>query len=186
RMMLGTSTTSSAVVCTRHQNPGQPDDWWMVTYCAKPLLRSPFAYPRGLLGALRPYRDPVRAFSLRRDEDMAMRIEHYEFGRIRINGREQHADLLLTPTRVLPGLWRREGHVLAIEDLDAVLAEQPRRLVVGTGAWGRMRPESGLEQALHQRAILMEAMPTAEAVRRINELLDLGETDWTAALHLTC
>lgn len=46
--------------------------------------------------------------------------------------------------------------------------------------------EPGLEQALHQRAVHMEAMPTAEAVRRINELLDLGDADWTAALHLTC
>ena len=115
-----------------------------------------------------------------------MRIEHYEFGRIRIDGSKQHADLLLTPTHVLPDWWRREGHVLALEDLDAVLAEQPRRLVVGTGAWGRMRPEPDLEQALRQRAILMEAMPTADAVRRINELLDLGEMDWMAALHLTC
>jgi hypothetical protein len=115
-----------------------------------------------------------------------MRIEHYEFGRIRIDGREEHADLLLTPTRVLPGWWRREGHVLALQDLDAVIEEQPRRLVVGTGAWGRMRPEPGLEQALRQRAVEMEVMPTAEAVRRINELLDLGDVDWTAALHLTC
>jgi hypothetical protein len=40
-------------------------------------------------------------------------IEHYEFGLIRIDGREEHADLLLTPTRVLRGWWRREGHVLA-------------------------------------------------------------------------
>ncbi|HET6949602.1 MAG TPA: MTH938/NDUFAF3 family protein [Acidimicrobiales bacterium] len=115
-----------------------------------------------------------------------MRIEHYEFGRIRIDGREEHADLLLTPSRVVRGWWRREGHVLALEDLDPVLGEHPRRLVVGTGASGRMRPEPGLEQALRQRAVLMEAMPTAEAVRRINELLDLGEVDWTAALHLTC
>jgi hypothetical protein len=78
----------------------------------------------------------------------------------------QHADLLLTPTRVLSGWWRQESHVLALEDLDAVLAVQPRRLVVGTGAWGRMRPERGLEEALRQRSILMDAMPTAEAFRR--------------------
>lgn len=49
-----------------------------------------------------------------------------------------------------------------------------------------MRSEPGLEQALRQRAVEMEVMPTAEAVRRINELLDLGDVDWTAALHLTC
>ena len=89
-----------------------------------------------------------------------MRIEHYEFGQIRIDGREEHADLRLTPTRVLPGRWRREGHVLALQDLDAVLKEQPRRLMVGTGAWGRMRPDAGLEQALRQRAVDMEAMLT--------------------------
>ncbi|HET6949915.1 MAG TPA: hypothetical protein VFI47_06055 [Acidimicrobiales bacterium] len=31
-----------------------------------------------------------------------------------------------------------------------------------------------------------QPMPMAEAVRRLNELLDLGEVNWTAALHLTC
>lgn len=115
-----------------------------------------------------------------------VRIDHYEFGRIVIDGREERKDLILTRAGVHPHWWRREGHVLSLEDLDVALSGQPRILVVGTGAAGQMRPESGLAAALAAREVAMEAMPTTEAVERINELLGLGEVDWAAALHLTC
>lgn len=115
-----------------------------------------------------------------------MRIDHYEFGRIVIDGREERNDLILTRAGVHPHWWRREGHVLSLEDLDVALSCQPRILVVGTGAASQMRPESGLAAALSAGDIAMEAMPTAEAVERINELLGLGEVNWAAALHLTC
>jgi uncharacterized protein len=48
-----------------------------------------------------------------------------------------------------------------------------------------MLPERGLEQALAERGIRMEAMTTDRAVRRVNELLAEG-ANAAAALHLTC
>lgn len=115
-----------------------------------------------------------------------MRIDHYEFGRIVIDGEEQRRDLILTSEGVHPNWWRGEGHVLSLTDLDAVLDAEPDVLVVGTGAQGRMRPEEGLEEALREQGIRMEALPTGDAVRRVHELVDLGDVDWSAALHLTC
>ena len=55
--------------------------------------------------------------------------------------------------------WRREGHVLHLEDLGTLLDGHPERLVVGTGAYGGMRPD------------------------RINELFRLGAAGWAGALH---
>lgn len=115
-----------------------------------------------------------------------MHIDEYEYGRIVIDGREERRDVILTRAGVRPDWWRREGHVLEIDDLGTVLANPPDVLVVGTGTAGNMRPEPGLAQALAGRGVALEVMPTAEAVRRVNELVGLGEVDWAAALHLTC
>ncbi len=85
-----------------------------------------------------------------------------------------------------PVWWRREGHVLHLEDLGTLLDRHLERLVVGTGAYGRMRPAPGLEQELAARGVTVEVLPTAAAVDRINELLRVEAVDWASALHLTC
>jgi hypothetical protein len=73
-----------------------------------------------------------------------------------------------------------------LEDLGALLNRHPERLVVGTGAYGCMRPAAGLEQELAARGVAVEVLPTAAAVDRVNDLLGQGAAGWAAALHLTC
>ena len=110
-------------------------------------------------------------------------IEGYEFGRVTIDGREETRDVIVLPDRVVRDWWRRDGHGLVLEDLDEVLAELPERLLVGTGAHGRLRPDPGTLETLRARGVEVEVIPTAEAVRRYAEL-DPRTT--AAALHLTC
>jgi hypothetical protein len=110
-------------------------------------------------------------------------IAGYGFGRVTIDGREETRDVIVLPERVVRGWWRKDGHGLVLEDLEGVLEELPERLVVGTGAYGRMRPDPGTLEALRARGIDVEALPTAEAVARYAEL-DPQTT--AAALHLTC
>lgn len=111
------------------------------------------------------------------------RIEEYSFGRIVVNGEEQTQDLILLPDRVVTGWWRADGHKLALADLEEVLEELPERLLVGTGAQGRLRPEPATLRRLRDRGIEVEVLPTGEAVHRYGEL-DPRRT--AAALHLTC
>ena len=111
------------------------------------------------------------------------RIGHYEFGRIVVDGREETKDLLVLPDRVVRNWWRRDGHTLVLDDLVEVLDELPSHLVVGTGADGRMRPDPDTILQLQQRGVTVEALPTAQAVRRFGELDPTGAA---AALHLTC
>lgn len=113
-----------------------------------------------------------------------MTIEEYEYGRIVVDGREERRDLILTRSGIHPNWWRENGHSLTLDDLQAVLAEPPEILVVGTGTSGNMRPVPGLETELGSRGIQVEIMPTLEAVNRFNELL--GVRNVAAALHLTC
>jgi hypothetical protein len=117
-------------------------------------------------------------------------IEGYGFGRVTIDGREETRDVIVLPERVVRGWWRKEGHGLVLEDLDDVLEdlddvldELPERLLVGTGAYGRMRPDPGVLEELRLRGVEVEVLPTPEAVERYGEL-DPRKT--AAALHLTC
>jgi hypothetical protein len=69
------------------------------------------------------------------------RIEGYTFGRAVVDGNEETRELIVLPHRVVRNWWRSDGHTLDLADLEDVLDELPERLVVGTGADGRMRPD---------------------------------------------
>jgi hypothetical protein len=111
------------------------------------------------------------------------RIDHYEFGRIVVDGRQEIKDLIILPDRVVRNWWRQEGHRLVLDDLGEVLDELPPHLVVGTGADGRMRPDPDTLRQLQERGMTVEALPTSQAVRRFSEL---DSARAAAALHLTC
>src|SRR4029453_17455396 len=115
-------------------------------------------------------------------EGMA-RLEDYSFGRLTVDGREHTRDLIVLPDRVVSDWWRREGHSLAMEDLNEVLDELPSRLVLGVGAHGRLRPDAAVIAELERRGVQVECLPTDAAVRRYGELDERGPA---AALHLTC
>lgn len=115
-----------------------------------------------------------------------MRIESYEFGRITVDGETHTADVIVHAEGVEGSWWRKEGHRLHIEDLTSVWDRRPERLVVGTGAYGRMVVPA--ETVAHARSlgIALEARPTAEAVALFNDLEAKRQTTVAAAFHLTC
>ena len=111
------------------------------------------------------------------------RLKDYSFGRIVVDGEEQTRDLIVLPHRVLTNWWRREGHSLAIEDFSEIEDELPEKLILGTGAHGRLRPPPDVIEELERRGIDVEVLHTDDAVRRY---ADLDERRTAAALHLTC
>jgi hypothetical protein len=111
------------------------------------------------------------------------RIEGYSFGRLTVDGRDETKDVIVLPERVVRGWWRREGHSFVLADLDEVLDELPKRLLIGTGAYGQMHPDPATLGVLRARGIEVEVLTTGEAVARYGQL-DPKRT--AAALHLTC
>jgi hypothetical protein len=111
------------------------------------------------------------------------RLDGYEFGRVLVDGEEHRRDLIVLPARVISDWRRRNGHELVLDDLEAVLDELPGRLVVGTGAYGRVRPDPEALAALRRRGIEVDVLPTGEAVRLFAELEPERSA---AALHLNC
>jgi hypothetical protein len=120
-----------------------------------------------------------------------MKIEHYSFGNITIDGKSYTSDVIIYPDRVDSSWWRKEGHNLHVEDLKDVVKAQPSILVIGAGAYGVMRVSREIIAHLESKGIKVHASKTSEAVDLFNKLQSkIGEGGKTevviAALHLTC
>ena len=114
-----------------------------------------------------------------------MKITHYEFGRISVNDKDYSSDVIIGADRVQDNWWRKEGHNLAIDDLDAVLKAKPEVVVIGSGYYGRMKVPNETRNYLEDQGIRVEVTKTSDAVAKFNEL----QKDYArivAALHLTC
>lgn len=113
-----------------------------------------------------------------------MHIDAYEFGMIVINGQTYHQDLLLWPGQIKADWWRRQSHLLQVEDVAEALAAHPEVLVVGAGQPGRMAVDPALAAYLKANGIDLVVKPTREACQAINALSATRRL--AAALHLTC
>lgn len=111
-------------------------------------------------------------------------IDAYRFGHIVIDGASHDADVIVFPDRVRGNWWRREGHSLHVEDLQEVLSAKPDTLVVGQGAYGRMRVPDETRRVVEAAGITLIAARTEDACKQYNEMREHGRV--VAALHLTC
>lgn len=113
-----------------------------------------------------------------------MKVEHYSFGKITIDGTTYTSDVIIYPDKVDSAWWRKEGHSLHIEDLQDIIQAQPEILVVGTGNYGVMDVPSKTLSYLQSKGIEVYAEPTEKAVSLFNKLQKKKKT--IGALHLTC
>ncbi|HEY62920.1 MAG TPA: hypothetical protein G4N95_09755 [Anaerolineae bacterium] len=112
------------------------------------------------------------------------KIDDFRFGRIIINNKPYHHDVIIFPDHIKPNWRRKEGHMLYVEDLEEVLAYSPDKLIVGCGTFSKMKvPESTLE-ILKSKGINVVVQKTQEACKTYNQLKQ--KSNIVAALHLTC
>ena len=114
-----------------------------------------------------------------------MHIDSYQFGEIVIDGKVYSSDCIIIGDSVQPNWWRKQGHLLTVEDLKPVIVAKTSILVVGCGASGMMRISDGIEQVMNEHGIEMFAASTHKAVEKFNELIEKGQ-NVAGALHLTC
>ncbi|VAX32806.1 hypothetical protein MNBD_NITROSPIRAE03-1560 [hydrothermal vent metagenome] len=112
-----------------------------------------------------------------------MHIDSYTFGRIVIDGKTCTSDVIIFPERVVSPWWRRQGHLLQMEDLVEVIRERPEVLIVGKGFSGLMKVPQELMDELGSMGIKVIAEKTTRAVTIFN---DYRGSHVVAALHLTC
>ncbi len=113
-----------------------------------------------------------------------MKIESYSFGRITVDNKTFTSDVIIYPDRVNSKWWRKEGHLLQLEDISGVIEERPDIMIIGTGYSGVMRvPEETISE-LSKKGIKVYTEKTIKAVKLYNESDKSKKV--VAAFHLTC
>ncbi|MEM0024216.1 MAG: Mth938-like domain-containing protein [Thermofilaceae archaeon] len=113
-------------------------------------------------------------------------VEAYSFGRLKLGGRVYERDLIVTPSRILSDWWRREGHLLTLEDLaDVAETEKIDSVVIGTGYSGAMEVLDEVLEHFRRKSVEVYVANTRKAVEIYNELVKAGRRV-LGAFHLTC
>ena len=108
-----------------------------------------------------------------------MSIEHYEFGKMVIDGVEYSKDLIILNDKVIPNWRRKEGHFLCKDDLSAIEIK-PDLLIVGTGSPGMM--EVDMEVVDEFTTMVCSTRVAVKCYNDLKEKLD----SVVAVFHLTC
>ena len=118
---------------------------------------------------------------------MAVRIDHFTFGSIRIDGVTYEHDVVIARGRV------RERKKKSSKPFRDAFGHTPlslkenipwdcRRLMVGTGADGALPVMDEVKQEAARRGVELLTVPTAEAIRALQD----EPKDTNAILHVTC
>ena len=111
-------------------------------------------------------------------------IQHYEFGKIIIDNKIYTSDVIIYPDRIDSNWYRKQGHILLIEDIKEVIAYKPETIIVGTGIYGVMLVMNETKKFIKNNNIELIVLTTDEAVYEYNKISKT--TKVVACLHLTC
>lgn len=112
-----------------------------------------------------------------------MKIEHYDFGTITVDGITYHNDLKIIDEKLIPNWWRKQGHNLEMSDIQDILEAQPRVLIIGTGYSGLMVVSRDVVSECQKRGIDLIVLPTSKACEEFNRR---ASRQVAFAAHLTC
>lgn len=112
-----------------------------------------------------------------------MKIESYDFGKIKIDGKIYSHDVIVFADEVKEW-WREDSHWVDIDDIKEILEKQPKKIIFGTGYSGLMDVAEETKKILEKSGIEVIIEPTKKACDTYNKLSK--EEGIVAAFHLTC
>lgn len=114
-------------------------------------------------------------------------IDNYHFGSITIDGKNYNYDVeVYSDGRVLKW-WRKEGHVVNIEDIERSLEQNPEIIIIGTGESGVVKVKEEVKKEILTKGIELIIDLTGGAVKIFNELSQKYPNKKIIGLfHLTC
>lgn len=112
-----------------------------------------------------------------------MTIEHYSYGKIIIDGKTYHQDLIVYPDRIDPAWIVAGGNTLAVDDILDILREEPEILIIGTGFHGGLIVPDLVKTQVMRQGINLMATKTEQAVKFYNTIMQDQKT--IAAFHLS-
>jgi len=101
-----------------------------------------------------------------------------------ISGKTYRSDVIIYADRIDAQWWRKQGHLLDIDDIKEVISARPDVIIIGTGQPGFMQvPEKTLAET-KKLGIETIVMPTERACEEYNRIAQAKKV--IACLHLTC
>src|SRR3989344_8609816 len=119
-------------------------------------------------------------------------IDEYNFGLITINGETYDHDVEVFWTEEVSDWWRKESHIIDVEDVVEAVELKPESIVIGTGASGMAKVTEEAKKFIEGRGIKLFIDPTEQAVKTFNvrkeeSREEEGRMEKVIGLfHLTC
>ncbi|MGO9377374.1 MAG: MTH938/NDUFAF3 family protein [Dissulfurispiraceae bacterium] len=93
-----------------------------------------------------------------------MKIEHYSFGKIIVDGKIYASDIIIYHGNVDASWWRKDARSLHASDLLDIINARPEILIVGTGFFGVMTVPEETIKFITSRGIEIRVERTGKAV----------------------
>ncbi|MBZ9572411.1 hypothetical protein KJA15_03710 [Patescibacteria group bacterium] len=119
-------------------------------------------------------------------------IEEYHFGSITINGKTYNHDVEVRWTGEVLKWWRKESHLIEIEDLKRAIEQKPEVIIIGTGESGLAKVTEETKNFLKEKGIELIIDVTEQATKTFNIINEEsikeegGQKKVIGLFHLTC
>lgn len=119
-------------------------------------------------------------------------IQEYHFGSIKIDGKTYNYDVEVRWTGKVLKWWRKESHVIDIEDLEKAREQNPEVIIIGTGESGVAKVAERVENEIKSEGVELIIDLTEEAIKTFNIICQGSEEEEgkqrkvIGLFHLTC
>jgi len=119
-------------------------------------------------------------------------IEEYHFGSITIDGKTYNHDVEVRWDGEVLKWWRKESHIIDVEDLRKALDQNPEVIVIGTGESGLAQVTEEAKREIKSRGIEVIIDLTEEAAKTFNIIKEESKEEEgkqkkvIGFFHLTC
>ena len=118
-------------------------------------------------------------------------IEEYSFGLIKINGKTYHYDVIVLWTGEVLEWWRKESHLIDVEDVKSSVNLNPDTIIIGIGESGVAKVTEKAKEYIKEKGIKLIVDKTEEAVKNFNVISKNSEekrkqNQVIGLFHLTC
>ena len=119
-------------------------------------------------------------------------IEEYRFGSITIDGKTYNQDVEVRWTGEVLPWWRKESHVIDIDDIKRAIAQKPDTVIIGTGESGAARVTEEAQKEINSKRIKLIVDITEQATKTFNIICEESEEEEgeqnkvIGLFHLTC
>lgn len=119
-------------------------------------------------------------------------IEEYHFGSITIDGENYTYDVEVRWTGEVLKWWRKESHLIDVEDVKRAVEQNPETIIIGTGEAGIARVNEDTQDFIIEKGIKLIIDRTGEAIKTFNiinkesEIEEGRQNKVIGLFHLTC